>query len=73
MPLEIINKKGHTRMADWYEYGVVLYEMYTGFPPYYAETKQELYEQVRKGYIRFSKNTPEIFKDLVKRLLAQHP
>lgn len=25
LPLEIINKKGHNRMADWYEYGVVLY------------------------------------------------
>ena len=25
LPLEIINKKGHNRMADWYEFGVVLY------------------------------------------------
>lgn len=29
-------------MADWYEYGVVLYELYTGCPPFYADTKQEL-------------------------------
>ena len=25
LPLEIINKKGHNRMVDWYEYGIVLY------------------------------------------------
>lgn len=25
LPLQIINRKGHNRMADWYEYGVVLY------------------------------------------------
>lgn len=36
LPLQIINKKGHTRMVDWYEYGVVLYELYCGIPPFYA-------------------------------------
>lgn len=60
-------------MADWYEYGVVLYELFTGCPPFYADTKQELYELVRKGFIRFSKNTPQLFKDLVKKLLSQSP
>ena len=73
LPLEIINKKGHNRMADWYEYGVVLYELYTGFPPFYADTKAELYDLVRAGVIRFPKNTPETFRDLIKRLLNQNP
>jgi serine/threonine protein kinase len=52
---------------------VVLYELYIGCPPYHADTKRELYEIVRKGVIRFSKNTPELFKDLIKRLMAQNP
>ena len=25
MPLEILDKKGHNRMADWYTLGVVIY------------------------------------------------
>lgn len=60
-------------MADWYEFGIVIYELYTGIPPFYAETKAELYELVRKGYIRFSKNTPDLLKDLIKKLLSQNP
>ena len=40
IPLEIINKRGHNRMVDWYEYGVVLYELYVGSPPYNADTKR---------------------------------
>jgi protein kinase A len=27
---------------------------------------------VRKGIIRFTKNTPELFKDLIKKLLSQN-
>jgi hypothetical protein len=30
-------------MADWYEYGIVLYELFTGIPPFYAETRAKLY------------------------------
>ncbi len=60
-------------MVDWYEYGVVLYELYVGSPPYHADTKRQLYEIVKKGIVRFSKNTPPLLKDLIKRLLAQTP
>jgi hypothetical protein len=28
---------------------------------------------VRQGIIRFPKNTPEVFRDLIKKLLAQNP
>lgn len=45
-------------MADWYEYGVVLYELYTGIPPFYADTRAELYQNVRAGIIRFPRGTP---------------
>jgi serine/threonine protein kinase len=45
-------------MADWYEYGVVLYELYTGIPPFYAETRAELYQNVRAGVMRFPRGTP---------------
>lgn len=60
-------------MADWYQYGVVLYELFTGVPPFYADTRAELYQNVRAGIIRFPRGTPEAFRDIIKKLLSQNP
>lgn len=60
-------------MVDWYEFGVVLYELYAGIPPFYAETRTELYQNVKTGIIRFPRGTPELFRDFIKKLLAQKP
>ena len=33
---EILLKKGHGRAVDWYLFGVLIYEMLVGMPPYYS-------------------------------------
>lgn len=36
---EMLDKKGHGKAVDWYLLGVILFEMVTGLPPYYADDK----------------------------------
>jgi protein-serine/threonine kinase len=33
---EMLKRTGHGKQVDWYLLGVVIYEMLTGQPPYYA-------------------------------------
>lgn len=36
---EMLKKAGHGKAVDWYLLGVLMYEMITGLPPYYADEK----------------------------------
>lgn len=43
---EMLCKAGHGKSVDWYLLGVLLYEMTVGQPPYYSESKQELFKNI---------------------------
>lgn len=36
---EIVTRSGHTRVLDWYNLGVLFYELIVGMPPYYARDR----------------------------------
>jgi serine/threonine protein kinase len=36
---EMLRKLGHGKAVDWYLLGVIIYEMLSGIPPYYANNK----------------------------------
>jgi serine/threonine protein kinase len=46
---EMLKRAGHGKAVDWYLVGVVLYEMLTGYPPYYAESKEELFKNIESA------------------------
>jgi len=53
---EMIKKKGHGKTVDWYLMGVVLYEMLTGLPPYYADDKEVLFSNIVTNAFEFDQN-----------------
>jgi len=43
---EMLRKVGHGKSVDWYLLGVLLYEMIVGQPPYFSDSKQELFNNI---------------------------
>jgi len=39
----MVKKVGHGKSVDWYLFGVLIYEMLTGIPPYYDNDREVLF------------------------------
>ncbi|XP_068635179.1 calcium-dependent protein kinase 17-like [Aristolochia californica] len=68
-------KKCYGPEADIWSAGVIIYILLSGFPPFWAETEQGIFEQVLSGELDFSQDPwpsiSESAKDLVRRMLVR--
>ena len=60
-----------TKFADWWNLGVIIYEMIYGIPPFFSDIKTELKDRVTKNELKFPKivKVSNNLKDLIKQLL----
>ena len=42
---EIIRSEGHSKPADWWAFGILIYEMLVGFPPFYDHNPYKIYKK----------------------------
>ena len=52
---EIITREGHNKSADWWSYGILLYEMLYGIPPFYSKNTEKMFDLITKAELRFPK------------------
>ena len=72
---EIITQKGHDKGVDWWSYGILLYEMMYGIPPFYSQNQHTMFTQIVKSDVVFTdrvKISPE-GKDIIRKLLKKRP
>lgn len=62
----MLKKSGHGKAVDWYLLGVLLYEMLIGVPPYFANTKEEIFDNIQKAPLKIPTNISEEAKSLLK-------
>ena len=70
---EMINKKGHGKSIDWYLLGVLLYEMLIGIPPFYDDSKEKLFQNIKKQKLELPSYFSNEVKDLLNKLLSKNP
>ena len=73
---EVILGRGHGKPVDWWALGVILYEFIVGFPPFYADDPEQIFENIVSLNILWpeipSEMSYEAF-DLISKLLVINP
>lgn len=74
---EIITGEGHNKSADWWSFGVLLYEMLVGVPPFYHQNQNTMYQFITSKAVIFPDpikhkiSVSEPAKDLILKLLVK--
>lgn len=71
---EVLSRKGHGKSVDWYLFGVLMYELLVGIPPFYTTiSKEALFTNILEGKLKFPKKISRNCKSLIKELLNRNP
>ncbi|GIY43889.1 cGMP-dependent protein kinase, isozyme 1, partial [Caerostris extrusa] len=72
---EIILNKGHDRAVDFWAIGILMFELFTGMPPFRASDPMQIYTIILKGIdmIDFPRTIPKNAQHLIKRLCRDNP
>ncbi len=72
---EIITMEGHDKTADWWSFGILLFEMLCGLPPFYVENLEKMYDMIKNSAVKFPRriNLSEDAKDVIRKLLEKNP
>jgi calcium/calmodulin-dependent protein kinase I len=74
---EVLNAEGYDREVDMWSVGVITYILLCGFPPFYAETVPEVFEQILKAEYDYPEEywgeISDAGKDFINHLLVVDP
>ena len=69
---EVLKREGHGKAVDWYLFGVMMYEMLYGIPPYYTSvSKDQLFYNIKYAKLTFPerRSVSENVKNLITKVL----
>ena len=50
MSPEVILKEQYDISVDWWSFGAIIYEMLVGYPPFYSDSKEKLFEKIVRNF-----------------------
>ena len=73
MSPELVEEKPYDHTADLWALGCILYELFTGQPPFYTSSIFQLVSLIIQDPVRWPKNMSAVFKDFLQGLLTKKP
>ena len=70
---EIITNKGHNLAVDWWAFGILIFEMLYGQPPFCADDPMDIYQKILRNRVTYPPSMSKSAKDLISKLLISVP
>lgn len=70
---EVLDRQGHGTAVDWWNLGMVTYEMLTGLPPWYTTDREKLFDRLRNAPLKFPFYVNRPAASLIQGLLNRNP
>lgn len=63
----------YTKKVDIWSFGIIIYELFSGRPPFFAENLQKLKPKILYEKVRFPKEMPVELRSLIDKMLQKNP
>jgi len=73
MAPEVVNRKGHGTPADWWSYGVLMFEMLTGALPFQGANRKETMTQILKAKLGMPPFLSPEAQSLLRAVFKRNP
>uniref|UniRef100_A0A8B9HQF7 Ribosomal protein S6 kinase a, polypeptide 3a n=1 Tax=Astyanax mexicanus TaxID=7994 RepID=A0A8B9HQF7_ASTMX len=73
MAPEVVNRRGHTHSADWWSYGVLMFEMLTGMLPFQGKDRKETMTMILKAKLGMPQFLSGEAQSLLRNLFKRNP
>ncbi|KAE8601924.1 hypothetical protein XENTR_v10013835 [Xenopus tropicalis] len=73
MAPEVVNRRGHTQSADWWSFGVLMFEMLTGSLPFQGKDRKETMALILKAKLGMPQFLSSEAQCLLRALFKRNP
>ncbi|KAI4830410.1 hypothetical protein KUCAC02_002040 [Chaenocephalus aceratus] len=73
MAPEVVNRRGHTQSADWWSFGVLMFEMLTGTLPFQGKDRKETMALILKAKLGMPQFLSHEVQSLLRALFKRNP